>query len=305
MIRLLAVDDEPINLAVIAECLSEDGYEIDTAGDGEEALSLMAERHYDLVVLDRMMPRLDGIGFLRKAKAHKEWADIPVIMQTAAANQQQVKEGLEAGAYYYLTKPYDPQALRTLVRSLVNDLAERVRLREAGKQAQAVFELLHHGEFSFRTLEQARDLAAALARLCHDDATSAIGLTELLVNAVEHGNLGITYGEKSSLRQCFGWEAEIERRLHLEPYGSRVASIRLQRDGDDIEFTITDEGAGFDWKPFLELDPERAFDLNGRGIAMARMLGFTSLEYQGAGNVVVARALKASPQKVGAGNTAV
>ena len=76
--------------------------------------------------------------------------------------------------------------------------------------------------------------------------------------------------------RCRGWK--------------QIRRIALRRDGNEIEFTISDEGAGFDWLPYLQLDPDRAFDLNGRGIAMANMLGFSSLEYQGAGNIVVARA---------------
>ena len=117
-----------------------------------------------------------------------------------------------------------------------------------------------------------------------------MGLVELLVNAVEHGNLGITYAEKSALRQASRWEDEVERRLSQEPWRSRRARVALRREGSQVEFTITDEGAGFDWKPFLDFDPARAFDLNGRGIAMARKLGFSSLEYRGAGNIVVVRA---------------
>jgi CheY-like chemotaxis protein/anti-sigma regulatory factor (Ser/Thr protein kinase) len=289
MIRLLAVDDEPINLAIIAECLSEDGYQLDEAGDGEEAWALMLEKRYDLLVLDRMMPRLDGLSLLKRIKADARWSGMPVIMQTAAATQQEVREGLEAGAYYYLTKPYEPEALRALVNTVIADLAERDRLREASSHMQTTISLLDHGEFSFRTIEEARGLAAALANLCRDGNTSAMGLVELLVNAVEHGNLAITYAEKSQLRQSYGWEDEVARRLTVEPYCHRRGRIALRRDGQEIEFTVTDQGAGFDWKPYLALDPDRAYDLNGRGIAMAKMLGFTSLEYQGAGNVVVAR----------------
>jgi DNA-binding response OmpR family regulator/anti-sigma regulatory factor (Ser/Thr protein kinase) len=290
MIRLLAVDDEPINLAVIAECLSEDGYQIDEAGDGEEAWALMQERKYDLIVLDRMMPKLDGLSLLKRAKADRSWSAVPVIMQTAAATQQEVREGLEAGAYYYLTKPYEPEALRTLVSTVISDLQERERLREAGEHLRATLSLLSHGEFTFRTLEEARGIAATLAGLCRDGTGSGLGLVELLVNAVEHGNLGITYAEKSRLRQTFEWEHEIDRRLATEPYASRRARVTLRRDGNEIEFIVTDEGNGFDWKPYLNLDPDRAYDLNGRGIAMAKMLGFNSLEYQGKGNVVVTRA---------------
>jgi anti-sigma regulatory factor (Ser/Thr protein kinase) len=173
---------------------------------------------------------------------------------------------------------------------VISDLQERERLREAGEHLRATLSLLSQGEFTFRTLEEARGIAATLAGLCRDGTGSGLGLVELLVNAVEHGNLGITYAEKSRLRQTFEWEHEIDRRLATEPYASRRARVTLRRDGNEIEFIVTDEGNGFDWKPYLNLDPDRAYDLNGRGIAMAKMLGFNSLEYQGKGNVVVTRA---------------
>jgi len=289
MRRLLAVDDEEVNLLVIEEALSEEGYEIDTAVDGLEALQRMATQRYDLIVLDRMMPRLDGMGLLRKMKADPAWAGVPVIMQTAAASQTDVREGLEAGAHYYLTKPYEPQALVALVRNVLNDMAERERLREASTKLQCVVTMLSHGEFVFHTLEEARELAPALAQLCRDSDAASLGLSELLINAIEHGNLGITYAEKSRLRQEMNWENEVERRLASADFSHRRARVAMRRERDEIEFTISDEGAGFDWEKYLEMDPERAYDLNGRGIAMARMLGFSNLEYQGTGSVVVAR----------------
>ena len=290
MSRLLIVDDEPINLLIIEEALSDDGYQMDQAEDGEEAWAKMQDNTYDLIVLDRMMPRLDGLSLLKRIKADPRWPRLPVIMQTAAAKQEDVSAGLEAGAYYYLTKPYKPEALRVLVSTVIADLAERVRLSEASTHMQLMFGLLERGDFVFRTLDEARSMAAALANLCRDGSGGVTGLAELLVNAVEHGNLGITYAEKAQLRQNFEWENEVARRLVAEPWCRHRARISVRRIGDEVEFTITDEGQGFDWKPFLEFDPDRAFDLNGRGIAMARMLGFASLEYQGAGNIVVARA---------------
>jgi len=292
MTRLLAVDDEQMNLFVIEEALTDEGYQIDTALDGLEALEKMATNRYDMIVLDRMMPRLDGMGLLRRMKADPSWADVPVIMQTAAASQQDVREGLEAGAYYYLTKPYEPQALVTLVRNVLSDLAERARLVEATTQLNCVVNMLGHGEFTFHTLEEARELAAALSRLCKESDAAGLGLSELLINAVEHGNLGITYAEKSILRKEMRWEDEVERRLASADFGRRRARVAMRRDGDEIEFTIRDEGAGFDWTKYLEMDPDRAFDMNGRGIAMARMLGFSNLEYQGTGSTVVARTTK-------------
>jgi hypothetical protein len=109
-----------------------------------------------------------------------------------------------------------------------------------------------------------------------------------MVNAVEHGNLGVSYQEKSLLKWDGDWEAEIHRRLALPQFRDRFATIRLERTPESVVFTISDQGNGFEWHKFLIFDPDRAFDPNGRGIAMARMMSFSSLEYQGCGNVVVA-----------------
>ena len=105
---------------------------------------------------------------------------------------------------------------------------------------------------------------------------------------VEHGNLGITYKEKTKLIQDGAWEAELTQRLVLPQYAGRRASVMLTRDNNEIRFVVADQGDGFDWKPFMEFSPDRAFDPHGRGISMARMLSFDNIEYQGNGNTVLA-----------------
>jgi CheY-like chemotaxis protein len=293
MTKILAVDDEFVNLMIIEESLGEDGYEIVTADDGESAWQKLHEQTFDLVVLDRMMPRLDGIELLRRIKANPQWQAMPVIMQTAAGKQLQVLEGIEAGAYYYLTKPYEPKVLRTLVKTIVAELAEKNRLTQASSQLFEMLTLFEQGELRFRTLDDARSIAAGLGALCRSFAPGAdIGILELLINSVEHGNLGITYAEKSLLRMEDRWELEVERRLSMEPWASRSATLNFSRSEAGVELTIADEGEGFDWKRYMSFDPERAFDLHGRGIAMANMMSFSSLEYLGKGNVVVARVQK-------------
>jgi hypothetical protein len=130
--------------------------------------------------------------------------------------------------------------------------------------------LLEEAHFTYRTIEEARDLASVLARACPDAESTVIGLTELLVNAVEHGNLGITYDEKSALLAEGGWAAEVARRLTLpENQGKRV-DVRFQRADSELRFTICDRGNGFEWERYLDIDPRRAFDRHGRGILMAR-----------------------------------
>lgn len=299
--RVLVVDDEPLNLEIIAEYLDDPGYELDMVENPLRAVERLQapEGKYDLIILDRMMPGMNGIELLRLVKSEERLRDIPVIMQTAASSPAQVREGIEAGAYYYLTKPYEPRALLAIVHAALNDVEERSRRigeEERIKSWTDALRLLTRAEFSFSSLDDARRLAELLASLCPDPAAAAIGLAELLVNAVEHGNLDISYAEKSRLRLEDGWEAEVLRRLDLPEYRGRVASVCMERDAGEIRFTIADRGKGFAWRDYLEMDPVRAFDPNGRGIALARQISFSSLEYQGRGNVVLARLAIPDPQ---------
>jgi CheY-like chemotaxis protein len=222
-------------------------------------------------------------------KQEARYRHIPVIMQTAAAAPEQVAEGLAAGAHYYLTKPYEPDALRVIVEAALEAYAHISALEKAAQDCTLIRPLMRSAEFRFRTPVEVNALVAQLTNLCPIPATTSLGLSELLFNAVEHGNLGLSYAEKTRLKWENGWEQEIERRLALPEFASKFASAHLDIGDSEVVFTIQDAGAGFDWSAYLEFSPDRAFDPNGRGIAMARSLSFSSVEYQGNGNTVVAR----------------
>ena len=113
-----------------------------------------------------------------------------------------------------------------------------------------------------------------------------IAIREAIINSIEHGNLGITYDEKSHLLDLGQLDEEIARRLQEPAYAGRCAVATFIRHGEDLYLSVIDEGSGFDWRPFLHLDPHRAFDTHGRGIATAKMMSFDSLEYHGSGNHV-------------------
>lgn len=288
--RILAVDDEIVNLTIIEEFLAGAGYELTLVTSAEQAWSRLevAPATYDVVILDRMMPGMNGIDLLKKLKADIRFREIPVIMQTAASSPEQVREGIEAGAYYYLTKPYEIGILLAIVRAA---LSERALRAEANRLVQArvnTMELLDSAAFHFRTLAQVGGLIEVLAGLCPVPQRAATGLTELMINAVEHGNLGIGYEDKKHLRLSNTWEAEVARRQALPDYCRRSVRVGFTRHPDAIEFTVTDEGDGFDWHRYLDFDPARATDPNGRGIALARLISFTTLQYTGCGNTAVA-----------------
>ncbi|MCB1938391.1 MAG: response regulator [Rhodocyclaceae bacterium] len=293
-VRILVVDDEPFNLDIIGEYLEDAGYALEMASCGEDAWEALRspDKRFDLVVLDRMMPGMDGMELLRRIKADGRLGDVPVIMQTAAANPDQVREGLAAGAYYYLTKPFEPDSLQSIVRAALDDLQHRRSLAERLDAHVDALRTMESGHFSFRTLDEAQALAALVASICDEPEIVVLGLSELLVNAVEHGNLGIRFDEKSRLREAGIWENEVARRLALPENAHRRVELTVTSEPDAWVFTVQDTGTGFDWNTYLELAPERAFAPNGRGIALARQLAFHSLEYLGCGNCVRGAVLK-------------
>ena len=286
---VLVVDDHALDRKLLTAYLTPEGYDVDTASDGVEAwgkLNAEPER-YDVVLLDRTMPRMDGMQLLTRMKEQEQLRMLPVIMQTALARRDHILEGIRAGAYYYLTKPYDVDMLKSVVRTAVADHQAYREMQIQVKKGFDSLRLLERATFTFQTVEQARDIGALLANTCPDPPATVIGLTELLVNAVEHGNLGITYEDKSTLFATGGWKEEVQRRLALPENAAKRAEVSFERADGQLRFTIRDQGRGFDWQTYLQIDPQRAFDTHGRGIAMANRLSFSHIEYRGCGNEVV------------------
>jgi len=117
--RILVVDDVADNREIVRARLESQGYEITTADDGEAALAAVAESPPDLILLDVMMPKLDGIETVKRLKADTTLPFIPVILLTAKTDTKDVVAGLEAGADEYLTKPFDHGALLARVRAML------------------------------------------------------------------------------------------------------------------------------------------------------------------------------------------
>jgi adenylate cyclase len=137
--RILAVDDIPMNVDLLKVRLKAQGYEVFTAGDGEEALKLAYEIEPDLILLDVMMPKLDGISVLKRLKEDKAFGFVPIILVTAKADTRDVIAGLEAGGDDYLTKPFEQAALIARVRSLlrVKSLYDQVQEQTKTLKQQA------------------------------------------------------------------------------------------------------------------------------------------------------------------------
>lgn len=134
---VLIVDDTPANLSVLLQCLSDAGHQVLVAEDGEEALELVSRRPPDLVLLDVMMPGIDGFETCRRLKAQPSTADIPVIFMTALTDTREKLQGFAAGAVDYVTKPIQHEEalarvsthlkIRRLQQELATELAVKRR----------------------------------------------------------------------------------------------------------------------------------------------------------------------------------
>ena len=285
--HILIVDDDDLNLKIISEYLS-DAYKISTAKDGAIAWEILEKKpnDFDVILLDRTLPNMNGLEVLKKIKQHPILQHCPVILQTAKASMTDIAEGLKAGAHYYLTKPFEQDVLLCVTKTAVCDRLRFKEIHNKLEQTKLTMGMLSSALFKFKNLEEARSIASLVSNACPDPEKIVLGLTELMVNAIEHGNLGITYDEKSALNKKGTWLKEINARIQLEQNKNKVATINFQRHTDKIEITVIDQGDGFDWKSYMDFDPNRVMDNHGRGIAVANKISFSSVEYQGKGNKV-------------------
>jgi anti-sigma regulatory factor (Ser/Thr protein kinase) len=144
-------------------------------------------------------------------------------------------------------------------------------------------------ELECRTREDAEGVADVVAGLLPDPLMGRLGLVELLLNAIEHGNLEIGKALKGRLIREHRFEDELAARLDREPYRSRRVHVRVTIAFPLIEIEISDEGPGFPWRSELASEVEASDRPNGRGIALVSRTCFTNLEYRDPGNIAVVK----------------
>lgn len=286
---ILAVDDDEINLMILTKCAQDAGYAVKGFETGEEAWEFMRNnpKAVDIALLDKMMPGLNGMDILRRIKGTPALQHIPVIMQTGDAGLVQMREGLEGGAYYYLTKPFHPDILTAIIHSAAAECTMREELMARMSQGHSQFMgLMQEGDFIIKTHAEAGILAASVSQAAIYPEFVAVGMMELLFNAIEHGNLEIGYQRKAQALMQNRWREEIESRADTAEYGLRVVHVHLEKNLSGLHVVIRDEGKGFDWSQYMYEDAQsRLTEPNGRGIPKA-MIMLDDLRYAGKGNEV-------------------
>ncbi len=295
--NVLIVEDDIINRMFLERLVVSLGYAPITAIDGKEGLKQL-QTHSDISValLDWVMPEINGLELLRIMKKDAAYSQIPVIMQTARTDKEHILQGISNGAYYYLPKPYEVQILQAVLRAAIEEHERHVELQKRAAAFEThVDDLIVQGVIRFRTIEEGNRISAWFGRFSSSEYTCA-GLIELFTNAVEHGNLGIAYNDKTELILANGLDEEIDRRLSLPENDGKFVEVRFNRCADQMNVHVIDQGQGFDHSRYLDFDPERVFDPHGRGIAMSNNKFFSGVTYLGIGNEVEIEFPLQSPQ---------
>lgn len=289
-LTVLVLDDDEINLTILTKNAQEAGYDVKSFTSGDAAYDYLENhpKEIDIAVLDKMMPGLNGLELLRRIKNMDSMRHMPVILQTGDVGVAQMREGLESGAYYYLSKPFHPEILTAILHSAANECAMRKELFVQLQAGYAQFlGMFREGDLTFKTHAEARLLAAILSQSAHYPEFVSLGLMELFSNAIEHGNLAIGYERKRKCLLSNSWNEELALRSGSAEYASRAVHVRLEKIPTGLHVIIRDDGKGFDWRSRMYgQDASGRFDEpNGRGLAKA-MIMLDDLSFSDQGNEV-------------------
>jgi CheY-like chemotaxis protein/anti-sigma regulatory factor (Ser/Thr protein kinase) len=286
---VLVVDDDDLNLEVLQRRLTKEGFLSTTINNGHDAWEAL-EAHpndYAVVLLDKMMPRMNGMEVLSKMKMHPVLRNTPVILQTGDVGTKEATEGIAAGAYYYLTKPFEPDMMIAVVNSAIKNFERQEKSVHNIVSEKSIFTLATEAKFVIKDTKEALNISSAIASLAAQPDKVSIAVLELIINAIEHGNLCIGYDLKKELSLSNRLDEEVEKRLNSIEHKDKRVYIYLKISSEQVSVTICDEGQGFNWRKFKDFDPVRLMEPNGRSIAIINNLIDVHVQYHEPGNKVV------------------
>lgn len=225
---ILVVDDEPKLVSVVRGYLEQAGYEVVTAGNGREALFAARDHQPDLIVLDMMMPVMDGLSFLRE---YQKEGSAPIIALTARVDETDKILGLEMGADDYITKPFSPRELTARVRAV---------LRRTGGGAQPESKLLRAGNLLL-------DEDAHIVKLNNAQIELTPMEYNLLYTLMSHPGRAYSRMELLEHAQGFAYDG-YERTVDVHIKNLRK---KIETDPSQPEYVLTVFGVGYRFNPNL------------------------------------------------------
>lgn len=294
MLSILAIDDDTINLKVLTNILAHEHYELSTASSAIEALSMLKEKQWDLIICDVMMPTMSGYEFTRIVRERFSLSELPILLLTARSSAEDIITGFQCGANDYVTKPVDSLELRARVRALTamkKSVTERLRIEAAYLQAQIqphfLFNTLNAitalGDIDTKKMQDLIDAFSSYLRISFDywNAEKVVPLEHELDLVKAY-----LYIEKERFddRLQIEWDIDEVYGVYLPPLSiqplvenavrhgvlSRVhggiVKIRIKEREDFIEVCIEDNGVGMSKEKIEQLLRTDSTTQHGIGI---------------------------------------
>jgi len=235
--RILVVDDQAANVRVVSILLARNGYEVIPAGSGPEALAAAGAQKPDLILLDMMMPGMDGFELLSALRAQPSLRDVPAVFLTAAHDRDLLLRAFEAGAVDYVTKPFMPEELLARVGAHIGLKQTRDRLERVARERQELVNLVAHDLknpltsvlFASEMLQQPDckpERAPRYLQIIRDSTQDAVGYIrrylESQASALDSAKARETSAQSACLRETANWLAE---RYELQLEGSSMQLV--------------------------------------------------------------------------------
>ena len=232
--RILVVDDQSVNLRVVGTLLARQGYEVISAGSGEEALQRYVETPPDLILLDMMMPGMDGFDVL--AALHELGPlQVPVVFVTAAHDRDLLLRAFDAGVVDYVTKPFLPEELLARVNAHVGLKLTRDRLERVAREREELVNLVAHDlKNPLTSVLFASDLLRSggckpervprYLQMIHESADDALGYIRHYLESSSAGRRAASGDERADLGQTLQWLVH-RYEMQLDARGIRIEVV--------------------------------------------------------------------------------
>lgn len=294
-VQLLLIGSDKNSEEFLRATLEEEGFQLTFVKDSAAAEQLIFKKptaFYDAYLFDEShdhQQTLQNLKLLQALKNDSRYAIVPAIFQTNSQDTLEIQHCLENGAYFYLLKPFTKDLLLSVLNAVLTGFTCHQELTQRITDIENMRPLVQQAHFQIKTVEDAKSLSSVLAYITPTPKETSVGLFELMLNGIEHGNLNISYLEKTKFVKRGDLQKEISRRLALAENCEKRVTVIFKRTTEKLEFTISDTGKGFDPLRYLDFSIERAMDNHGRGIMIANKLSFDELEYQDNGSKVTGR----------------
>ena len=243
--RILVVDDQPLNLRVVSSLLERQGYQVSGVGDGEAALAACRESTPDLILLDMMMPGMDGFSLLKAFNGDEALAHIPVICLTSVQDRDLLVQAFEAGAVDYVTKPFIGEELLARVGLHVGLKLTRDRLKRVADERRELVNLVAHDlKNPLSSISFASDILSnngvkpervpRYLEMIHESASDALGYIRRYLESQAPGEDGAAGDAVADLDSALDWLGE-RYELQCE---SKGLELRISRAAGDPQVRI-------------------------------------------------------------------